>query len=101
MEMMVPVKLSPRSRLFHGRACSPLTPSGNITVDGITASTYVTVFKNCDRDGAIQYTLPLSKDQIIHMYFSPFRFLCIGLSSAHGKYFDEEMKEVRSLKVCF
>lgn len=68
---------------------APLTPSGTILVDGVLASTYVSMQKPLYSDDDGEYArmadgmhLPLiSQQQGIHMATSFFRMMCMGVTS--------------------
>jgi hypothetical protein len=64
---------------------APFTPSGNIVVDGIKVSTYVSLQTNGVTEFAELangYVLPFSHHFGVHMGTSPFRFLCMGISAS-------------------
>lgn len=72
---------------------APLTPSGSIVVNGIVASSYVSM-----QDHAVEYAefsngvkIPfLTQEMGCHMSMSPMRMLCMGVSSSFCEVHDEE-----------
>ena len=62
---------------------TPLTASGKIVVDGVQASSYIsmqeagTEFIQCQG-----VNLPMSQQDFVHTVLSPFRLLCQGVSSS-------------------
>jgi len=72
---------------------APLTPSGSIVVNGIVASTYVSM-----QDHAVEYAefsngakIPfLTQEMGGHMSMSPMRMLCMGVSSSFCEVHDED-----------
>lgn len=80
---------------------APLTPSGTILVDGVRASTYVSLQKKQGNVGGDEYAtlangmaLPFTQHDLIHMYTSPFRMVCLwsaGVtpSFCHSSYTDD------------
>merc|ERR1711862_310519 len=73
---------------------APLTPSGSIVVNGIVASTYVSM-----QDHAVEYAelsngnvkIPFFTQQTAcHMGMSPMRMLCMGVSSSFCEVHDED-----------
>lgn len=71
---------------------TPLTPSGTVVVDGIVASSYISLQKNADEFVQFQGGISsyLSFQDAIHMVLSPFRMLCMGVSSKLGNIYTEE-----------
>lgn len=62
----------------------PLTPSGKIVVDGILASSYVSISEHAPN--VVNHPLIhgwLSEDALLHLYLSPYRLYCMGLAP-HG-----------------
>ena len=60
----------------------PLTPSGNIVVNGILSSSYVSI--QDDAPAIVQHPLLqfwLSEHMLSHLWMAPFRMLCMGVSS--------------------
>jgi hypothetical protein len=63
---------------------APLTPSGTIVVNGVVASAYVslknaTTYRENLREGI---HIVVSQQRYVHMGLSPFRMLCMGVSSS-------------------
>jgi hypothetical protein len=72
---------------------APLTPSGNIVVDGFMVSTYVAL----QQKGSSEFpkfanglVLPISQHHGIHIGTSPFRILCMGVSTMFCSRHTEE-----------
>jgi len=72
---------------------APMTPSGSIVVNGIVASTYVSM-----QDHAVEYAelsngakIPFfTQETACHMGMSPMRMLCMGVSSSFCEVHDED-----------
>ena len=56
----------------------PLTPDGTIVVNNIAASSYVSIDHNTP---AIVSHFGLSQHQLFHWWLSPYRMVCMGISS--------------------
>lgn len=71
---------------------SPLTPSGTVVVDGIAASTYISLQKGAAEFVEFQGGLStfISFQDGIHMAMSPFRMFTMGVSSGLGNAYNEE-----------
>jgi Hint module len=70
---------------------SPLTPSGSVVVDGIVASSYISLQKHSKEYVEMQggFTL-MSYQDFIHMALSPFRMFTMGISSSMGNTYTED-----------
>ena len=72
----------------HDGVYAPLTPSGTILVDGIHASTYVSLLEKGYMMGdeypqlANGMNLPWSQHSLIHIWLAPYRIVCLGISSS-------------------
>ena len=70
---------------------TPFTPDGTVVVDGIVASSYVSLQDGNDflrmKSGLV---LPLSMHDYIHMGMSPLRMFCMGVSSRYCTTLNEE-----------
>lgn len=64
---------------------APLTPSGKLVVDGVTASNYVAL-ESMENDAIFQGNL----HAFAHVGISPFRLLCTKVSSKMCEYHNEE-----------
>ena len=63
---------------------APLTPHGTILVDGIVASSYISLQKNAREHielGESGFEVRISQRVMVHMFLSPFRNYCLGFSS--------------------
>ena len=63
---------------------APLTPHGTILVDGIVASSYISLQKDAREHielGESGFEVRISQRVMVHMFLSPFRSYCLGLSS--------------------
>lgn len=71
---------------------TPLTPSGTVVVDGIVASSYISLQKDAAEFVEFQggVTSIFSFQDMIHMALSPFRMFCMGVSSRLGNTYTEE-----------
>ena len=63
-------------------AYQPLTPSGDIVVNGIQASTYVSIHRDAPTivDTLVSNGI-LSEQALFHWWLAPYRMLCMGVSS--------------------
>ena len=75
---------------------APLTASGNIVVNGLVASTYISLQEGADMYAQVGkggwLTLPLSQHDISHLWMSPLRMMC-DASSADKMAFCESHDE--------
>jgi len=70
---------------------APLTTGGSLVVNGIKASSYVTMQKDGVEFAMILGTpVPVSQHDIVHMTLSPLRMLCLGMSSGYCKSHNDE-----------
>ncbi|CAB9529809.1 Protein hedgehog [Seminavis robusta] len=62
----------------------PLTPSGKLVVNGIVASAYVSILEEeAPKITALKTYFGLHSDEtIIHWWLSPYRMICMGISSS-------------------
>jgi len=61
----------------------PLTPDGTIVVDGLVASNYVSIQDNAPGTfQAMDYLPFMTQERMLHWWLSPFRMLCMGVSSS-------------------
>ncbi|CAB9520385.1 Desert hedgehog protein [Seminavis robusta] len=62
----------------------PLTPSGQIVVNGVLASNYVSISDTVPSVvSTAQWFLPFATEQTLsHWFLSPYRMLCLGISSS-------------------
>jgi hypothetical protein len=71
---------------------APLTPSGNLIVDGIKVSCYVSLQKETgeylEYKGGI--STGVTHHNLIHVALSPFRMFCMGVSSKMCQIYDEQ-----------
>jgi Hint module len=69
---------------------SPLTPSGSVVVDGIVASSYISLQKGAKEYVEMQGGFAImSYQDFIHMALSPFRMFTMGISSSLGNTYTE------------
>jgi Hint module len=61
-------------------AYMPLTKSGSIVVNGILASSYVSIMKDAP-EIVSKYLSVVSEDQLVHWWLAPYRMVCQGLPS--------------------
>lgn len=59
---------------------APLTASGNIVVNGLLVSTYVSVSEN-DAYLSIAGMKIISSHDLMHIWFTPMRFACLGITT--------------------
>jgi len=71
---------------------SPLTPSGTVVVDGIVASSYISLQKDSNEFVELQggFSTFMSFHDGIHMVLSPYRMFCMGVSSSLGNAYTED-----------
>ena len=71
---------------------TPLTPSGTVVVDGIVASSYISLQKNANEFVELQggYSSFMPFHDGLHMAMSPFRMFTMGVSSSLGNVYNEE-----------
>ena len=70
---------------------SPLTPSGSIIVDGILASSYISLQKESKEYVQLQGGFAImSYQEFIHMALSPFRMFTMGVSSSMGNTYTDD-----------
>ena len=70
---------------------TPLTPSGTVVVNGITASSYISLQENAKEYVEMQGGFAImSYQDFIHMALSPFRMFTMGFSSTLGNSYTEE-----------
>jgi len=72
---------------------APLTPSGSIVVNGIVASNYISLQENAVEYAEFSNGVEISffTQQLgCHMWMSPMRLLCIGVSSRFCESHDED-----------
>jgi len=71
---------------------SPLTPSGTVIVDGIAASSYISLQKESNEFVELQggFSTFMSFHDGIHMALSPFRMFTMGVSSSLGNIYTED-----------
>ena len=73
---------------------APLTASGSLLVNGVVASSYVAL-QDADKEysqitgGGSQINV-LSHNAFAHLYMTPFRFLCMGVSEKLCQHYDSE-----------
>ena len=71
---------------------APLTPSGHLVVDGIKVSSYVSLQKGTGKyleyNGGI--STGMTHQNFIHIALSPFRMICMGVSSNVCQIYDDE-----------
>ena len=61
---------------------APLTRSGKVVVDGIQASSYISLQERTNRVQVQGVNMPMSQQDFLHMALSPFRMMCQGISSS-------------------
>ena len=60
---------------------APLTQDGTLIIDGVRASSYVSLQENADEYVQLQGGLSaMSQHDLIHLALSPFRIMCMGVS---------------------
>ena len=71
---------------------TPLTPSGTVVVDGIVASSHISLQKNANEFVEFQggYSSFMSFQDGLHLALSPFRMFTMGVSSSLGNVYNEE-----------
>ena len=85
-------KITKISNVQRDGVYSPLTPGGTVVVDGIVASTYISLQKDADEHIELQGGIStfMSYQDFIHMTLSPFRMLAMGVSSTIANVYTEE-----------
>ncbi|CAB9507690.1 Protein hedgehog [Seminavis robusta] len=72
----------------------PLTPDGTIVVDGIVASTYVSIQDQAPAVVENSKLFPfLTEQRILHWFLSPYRMLCLGVSSNACQFLESRDEE--------
>lgn len=70
---------------------APFTPEGTVVVDGIVASSYISLQEGKNFVELKSGSLPqLSQHGYVHMGLSPMRLLCMGVSSSYCTTYNEE-----------
>jgi len=70
---------------------APLTNSGTVVVDGVVASSYISLQKESNEFVQIQdMSTGISQQQYVHLVLSPFRLLCQGVSNNFCTAYDQE-----------
>lgn len=77
----------------------PLTSSGTIVVNGVISSCYVSLKEEMSEESLRSAVWFLSENSLLHLWLSPYRMLCLGVSSVFGdvhgdkrNYLNEEGK---------
>ena len=72
---------------------APLTPHGTVLVDGIVASSYISL-QNDAREhielGENGFTVKISQRVMVHMFLSPLRMYCLGVSAEFCEDYNED-----------
>lgn len=71
---------------------APLTPHGTVVVDGIVASSYISLQEFAREHielGESGFTVNLSQRVIVHVALSPYRMYCMGLTSNRCQSYNE------------
>ena len=84
------VRVTHIRRVIRKGAYMPLTKDGSIIVNELTASTYVSIADEAP-DIVSKYKLILSEHNLLHFWLSPYRMMCLGVSSTlcEGDYSHE------------
>jgi hypothetical protein len=71
---------------------APLTPSGSVVVDGVLASSYISLQSNAKEFVELQggITPGMSQHDYVHLGLSPFRLVCMGISSSLCSSYNED-----------
>ena len=72
---------------------APLTPHGTILVDGIMASSYISLQQDAREHielGENGFTVAISQRVMVHMFLSPLRMYCLGWSRAPCESYNED-----------
>jgi hypothetical protein len=71
---------------------APMTPSGSVVVDGIVASSYVSLQSNAKEFVEFQggISTGVSQHDYVHLGLSPFRLVCMGISSSLCASYNED-----------
>lgn len=72
---------------------APLTPHGTLLVDGIVASSYISLQQDAREHielGESGFTVRISQRVMVHMFLSPLRMYCMGISSVLCQEYNEE-----------
>lgn len=73
--------------------CMPLTPNGKIVVNGVLASNYISI--SDEAPGVVAHSnwfftfLSMPEQTLFHWWLSPYRMLCMGVSSGYCSMGDE------------
>ena len=68
--------------VIRDHAYQPLTPSGKMVVNGIAASSYVSIHDDAAKSIIDIVTVGLSEQTIFHWWLAPYRMVCMGVSSS-------------------
>ena len=75
-----PVKVTKIDKVTRNGAYMPLTKDGSIVVNGVLASTYVSIMDNAPAVVTKCLTM-VSEDSLLHGWLAPYRMVCMGISS--------------------
>lgn len=81
------------SKVKRREQYAPLTPHGTVMVDGIIASSYISLQQDAREHielGENGFTVRISQRGMVHMFLSPLRMYCMGLSSEFCQTYNEE-----------
>lgn len=84
-----PVTVTAINTIMRKGIYMPLTQSGKVVVDGILSSCYVSIEE--EAPNAIETSMALlSEETILHLWLSPIRMLCMGVSPAYCNSYNKE-----------
>lgn len=75
-----PVQVTKIEKVTRKGAYMPLTKDGNIVVNNLLASAYVSVVENAPKI-ASRYRFLLTDESVLHWWLAPYRMFCLGTSS--------------------
>jgi len=81
------------SKVKRREQYAPLTPHGTIVVDGIVASSYISLQEQAREHielGERGFEVAISQRVMVHMFLSPLRMYCLGLSSELCHTYDDD-----------
>lgn len=81
------------SKVERREQYAPLTPHGTILVDGIMASSYISLQQDAREHielGESGFTVAISQRVMVHMFLSPLRMYCLGWTKEPCESYNEE-----------
>jgi Hint module len=81
------------SKIERREQYAPLTPHGTILVDGIMASSYISLQQDAREHielGESGFTVAISQRVMVHMFLSPLRMYCLGWTKEPCESYNEE-----------